>query len=199
MTSGGSCLLACAVISSIVAFMRLLAAGRHHVVPALERGSAIISGLPSLDLGDHAHAVRVVGDHHPVERRDSFTGWPVVEMTSSPRAKRSGFLAAPASRRPPASADHAVCTCSSPEIDARRDSAAGVGRVAGLLGTWRRRGDRAGSVSAVRRGRGLRGGATGERHRSRGGPDEELFMTSLVGMTVSRLAQLHGVYQIGEV
>ena len=34
----------------------------------LSVGSAIISGIAALDLGDHAHAVRVIGDRDPVER-----------------------------------------------------------------------------------------------------------------------------------
>ena len=119
MTSGGSFLLAWALISSIVAAWPPRAR-RQHVVPALERGVGHHLGIAALDLGDDAHAVGVIGDDDPVQRlaraaraghwwrpllRRARTGW-------LPRAPAS----CPTCRHRPTSS---VCTCSSPNSGAR--------------------------------------------------------------------------------
>jgi hypothetical protein len=45
----------------------------------------------------------------------SLTGCPLVETTSSPRAKRVASSGPSVVPKPPASTDHEVCTCSSPQ------------------------------------------------------------------------------------
>ena len=45
----------------------------------------------------------------------SFTGWPLVAVTSSPRANRVASSGPSVVPLPPASTDHEVWTCSSPK------------------------------------------------------------------------------------
>ena len=77
--------------------------------------SAIISGLPALIslIVPMASEWSVIATQS--SGRPSFTGCPDVETTSSPRANRVASSGVSVVPDPPASADQAVCTCSSPK------------------------------------------------------------------------------------
>ena len=115
MTSGGSFLLAWALISSMVAAIASFGPAPYMSCQRLSVGSAIISGLPPLisemtPMPSEWSVMAIQSRGCP-----SFTGWPVVEMTSSPRANRVASSGPSVAPEPPASADHAVCTCWSPK------------------------------------------------------------------------------------
>ena len=54
-------------------------------------------------------------EHLGAGRIERLTGWPLVEITCSPRANRVASSGPSVVPEPPASADHEVCTCSSPK------------------------------------------------------------------------------------
>ena len=115
MISAGSFLLACAAISSITAALAWTGPAAIMSCQRLMVGSAIISGLPPLislitPMPSEWSVIATQSSGCP-----SFTGWPLVETTSSPRANRvasSGVSVVPV---PPASTDQAVWTCWSPK------------------------------------------------------------------------------------
>src|SRR3954465_4289011 len=103
---GGNFLFACAATSSITAFFAStgppLNISRHR----LSVGSAIISGLPPLI----SVIMPIMSEWSVMATQSSgcpsFTGWPLVEVTSSPRANRVASSGPSVAPLPPASPAH---------------------------------------------------------------------------------------------
>ena len=115
ITSGGSFLFDCALISSIVAFSASVGLAANMSCQRLIVGSVIISALPPLiseitPIPSEWSAITTQSSGVP-----SLTGWPLVDTTCSPRAKRVASSGPSVVPEPPASADHPVCTCWSPK------------------------------------------------------------------------------------
>ena len=78
-------------------------------------GSAMMSGAPPTSSGKKPKPSEWSATTRKSSGRESFTGCPVFEVTSSPRANRNASGGPSRAPKAPASIENAVCRCVSPK------------------------------------------------------------------------------------